>query len=68
MVNVERLKRYAEETSGNVDNFARSLGMNAATFYRKLQSHGDKFTIGEVHRMMEQVNMPKETAISIFFS
>lgn len=67
MGNMEKLKRYAEERSGNVDTFARSLGMNPATLYRKLQSHGDKFTIGEVHRMMEQVGMPKETAISIFF-
>ena len=67
MPNVEMLKRYAEDQSGNIENFARASGMNPATFYRKLQSLGNKFTIGEVHRMMDQGNMSKETAISIFF-
>lgn len=68
MVNVSLLKEYAEQNCGNIENFARRVGINPATFYRKLQSQGKKFTIGEVHQMMEGVNMPNEIAISIFFS
>lgn len=68
MPNVEMLKKIAEESSGNIENFAREVGMNPATFYRKLQSLGNKFTVGEVHRMMDKANLSKETAASIFLN
>ena len=45
---------------------AESIGVHLSTFYRKVESEGENFTIGEVHKMVAHTPMTRTEAISIF--
>lgn len=63
---MQRLREVAKERGLNFENLAAKIGIDRATFYRKVNAEGEKFTIGEVHRMVEESTMTREEAISIF--
>ena len=51
-----------------VEAIAKKIGINRSTFYRKLSSDGEKFTIGEVHRMVDALPITTEEAVHIFLA
>ena len=63
---MQRLREVAKDKGLNIEGLAAKIGIDRATFYRKLNADGEKFTIGEVHRMVEESTMSREEAISIF--
>lgn len=68
VVNVDRLRGKMVEYGINSDALADKLGIDRTTFYRKMKSGGSKFTVGEVHRMVECIPLSKEEAVDIFFT
>lgn len=64
--NIERLCGKMEELKVSKEDMARKMGIDPSTFYRKLKSKGDNFTVGEMHRIVDVLRLTKEEATSIF--
>ena len=67
MVNVQRLKSKMQEKNISVEKASQALGMNSATFYRRIARNGENFTIDEVGKLADLLDMEWETLLSIFF-
>lgn len=50
--NVKELVDMMKSKGIGVPELAQKIGVDASTLYRKLGAGGEKFTIGEVHRMI----------------
>lgn len=68
MINVNKLKGKIIENGHNVEQLALEMGINRATFYRKLKNTGIGFTINEAKWLYHKLNLTKEEAIAIFFN
>ncbi len=67
-INVSLLKQRLEEEKISPDQLAKKIGIDRATFYRKLKAGGVKFTVGEVQKMIPALNLSAADAIRIFFT
>ena len=67
MVNVDLLKRKIAERRTNVTEIAADMGVDKATLYRRI-ADGSTFTIGEVGKITEILNLSHDEALSIFFN
>lgn len=67
MVNVDLLKSKITERRTNVSEIAAQMGVDKATLYRRI-ADGSSFTIGEVEKITEVLQLSHDDAISIFFS
>ena len=65
-VNVKGLEQSMRSASMGKGQLAAAIGIDQATFYRKMQSNGEKFTVGEMHKMIDALKIPVELAASIF--
>ena len=68
MVNVNKLKGKIVENGLNVSELATLIGIDKATFYRKLGSDGENFTIKEADLIAEKLFLNKDDVNAIFFS
>lgn len=68
MVNVLKLKAKLVEKGKNVDYLADSLKVNRTTIYRKLAAGGDDFTIGEVDKISQVLNLSVADINNIFLA
>lgn len=66
--NVKELVDMMKSKGIGVPELAQKIGVDASTLYRKLGAGGEKFTIGEVHRMMEAIPLSNEDANRIFLA
>lgn len=57
--------KMAERRIGRKD-MARKLGINYSTYYRKMRSGVQSFTVGEMHKIIEILSLTDEEAASIF--
>ena len=48
--------------------FAREIGMNPSTFYRKLATNGLDLTVGQMHKAVEVLSLTKNDAVLIFLA
>ena len=67
MVNLDRLKLAMQAKSITVEQASEHLGINPATFYRRLNRNGEKFTVAEVGRLAELLDMSSAAMQDIFF-
>ena len=67
MVNIERLKTALKSRNVTVEQVSEHLGVNPATFYRRISRDGEKFTVSEVGKLAELLNMDSKTMNDIFF-
>ena len=67
MVNTEKLRAMMKEKNITVASAAKAMNMDDATFYRRMNTGGEKFTVGEVVKLAEVLNMEKATFQDIFF-
>lgn len=67
MVNIERLKTALKSRNISIEQAAEHMGINPATFYRRVNRYGEKFTVAEVMRLAELLNMDSQTMQDIFF-
>ena len=68
MVNVDKLRGRMVEYKINADKMAALIGVNRATFYRKLENSGEAFTIREVNVIAKALNLNLDELNAIFFS
>lgn len=65
-MNILKFKGALAERGVTQEFVAHIIGVNPSTFYRKLASGGEKFTVGEIQRMMKKIPLTEEEAINIF--
>lgn len=65
-VNVQLLEREIANAGLNTEGFAKSIGMDRATYYRKRKSGFESFTIGQMHKTVETLNLSGDKACEIF--
>lgn len=68
MVNVNKLKAKMVENEINVDEISDMIGIDRATFYRRLANNGETFSIKEADMIISALNLTKDEVNSIFFS
>lgn len=68
MVNVNLLKGKIIEKGLTVSELAAKIGIDKATFYRKLRSKGENFTIKEADLIASNLALNRDEINSIFFS
>lgn len=66
-INKDKLRGKIVENRMNLEDFSRVIGMNPATFYRKLQGDGQNFTVGQMHKIVDVLHLSNEEAMAIFF-
>lgn len=62
-----KLKGRIVEKGKNIAGVAKEIGIDKSTFYRKMQSDGEKFTVKEVLDLAKAIPLTKDEIISIFF-
>lgn len=68
MVNINKLKGKIVEMGMNVETVSERIGMDKATFYRKMSAGGGSFTIKEADLISEVLLLTVEEINSIFFA
>lgn len=66
-MNISKLKGKIVERDLNVDKLAKTIGIDRASLYRKLND-AEKITIGEAAKMKVALEMSDEEAFEIFLS
>lgn len=64
---LDLLKRKIVANGMNVEQLAKSIGIDRSSLYRKL-NNADKITIGEAMKMKQVLSMTTEEATEIFLS
>lgn len=67
MVNVERLREEMRKRSVTADAAAAAMGIDVATYYRRMNRQGTKFTVEEVSKLSELLNLSSKAMQEIFF-
>lgn len=66
-INTDLLQVAIKNRGMNVSELSALIGMDPSTFYRKLQAKGIKFTIGQMHSMVDALALTNQEASDIFF-
>ena len=67
MVDTRLLRIKIEVKRTNISEIASKMGIDKATLYRRI-ANSETFTIGEVGKIAEILNLTHDEAVSIFFS
>lgn len=67
-INMLKLRGKIAEAGLNNKTFAQAMNMDTSTFYRKMKSNALTFTIEEMHRAVEVLDLSKEDACAIFLA
>ena len=68
MVNIERLKSALQSNNVTIERASDAIGIDPATFYRRLNRKGEKFTVSEVGKLAELLDLDSKSLQSIFFA
>ena len=64
-MNILKLRGKMVETGHSPEALAAKIGVDKSTLYRKLND-GDKFTVGEVNKIIDVLSLTEAEATSIF--
>ena len=64
--NMSALRTKMAEKNISNEDMARKIGIDVSTFYRKMKSDGVNFTVGQMHKIVEELGLSNEEAASIF--
>lgn len=67
-INLQLLREKIKAANIQPEQLAERIGMNRATYYRKMKAGGIKFTIGEIQALMQTLELSREEAAIIFFA
>ena len=67
MVNVNKLKGKVVECSLTILGLAKETGIPKDTLYRRFSS-GEEFTVGEVDKISQALNLSRDEINDIFFA
>lgn len=65
-MNIKKLKGKMVEKGLNVESLATHMDIDRSTLYRKL-TDAEKFTVGEVQKLKDILNLTTDDASDIFF-
>ncbi len=68
MININKLKGKIVECGLSISDLSYKINMNASTFYRKLNSDGDTFTIKETKSISKALSLNITEINDIFFN
>ena len=66
--NMMKLKGKMAEKGKTQREVCEGIGMDESTFIRKVKSDGEKFSIGELHRLADFLELTKEECCEIFLN
>ena len=66
-MNVNKLKGKMVENEFTIEKLAKKIGIDRATFYRRLNSNGESFTIKEANLISVELGLTGEEVNAIFF-
>ena len=67
-MNVYLLRAKMYERKMSVSALSESIGIDASTFYRKVNEDGKKFTVAQARAMASLLKLTPEETREIFFS
>lgn len=67
LVNIDRLKAALKEQNIGFERAAHEIGIDPATFYRRLSKDGKKFTVEEVSKLATLLDLDCNGLHRIFF-
>ncbi|NCB52511.1 MAG: XRE family transcriptional regulator [Clostridia bacterium] len=65
---IQKLKEKIVEKNTTQEAVADAINIDRSTFYRKMKANGSRFSIGEVHRIIDALPLTKEEAVNIFLA
>ena len=68
MVNIPKLKSKLVENELTIAQISERIGVDKSTIYRKINSGGDSFTIGEVQMLARELKLNLCDINTIFFA
>jgi len=68
MVNIPKLKGKLVENELTIAQISERIGVDKSTIYRKINSGGDSFTIGEVQMLARELKLNLCDINTIFFA
>lgn len=67
MVNTDRLRQALANQNVTVEQAAAAIGVDRATLYRRFAANGSRFTLDEVEKLSNLLNLTREEMERIFF-
>lgn len=67
-VDIDLLKTRISQSDKSITELATAIGVNRSTFYRKLNSNGEFFTIEQARKLTEAIPLSKKDSVRIFFA
>lgn len=67
MVNTDLLRGALRAKNITNEQAASAIGVNPATFYRRINQQGKKFTVAEVGKLAELLELSADEVQEIFF-
>lgn len=67
-VDIDLLKKSIAASGKTKETVAKELGIDYSTFARKMNSEALAFSIGQMHKMVDVLDLSAEQAKSIFFA
>ena len=64
--NMDILRNKMAEKKISPEVMAQRIGVDPSTFYRKIKADGINFTVGQMHKIVDILQLTKEEATSIF--
>lgn len=67
-VDIDLLKKSIAASGKTKETVAKELGIDYSTFSRKMNSDALAFSIGQMHKMVDVLDISADQAKSIFFA
>lgn len=64
--NMDILRGKMTERKMGIEQLAEKIGIDPSTFYRKMRTNGESFTVGQMHQIVNVLNLTHEEAAAIF--
>lgn len=64
--NMDLLRGKMAERKMGKEELAQKIGVDASTFYRKMKDNGTSFTVGQMHKIVDALELSHEEARAIF--
>jgi predicted transcriptional regulator len=68
MVNINSLKGIIAEKGYSLNSFSEKLSFDKSTFYRKINTAGESFSIKEVDEIATVLDLNYDEVMKIFFA
>lgn len=64
--NMDKLRGKMAEKKITQEELAEKIGIDPSTFYRKMKTEGTSFTVGQMHKIVNVLDLSSTEAAAIF--